>query len=65
MAIVRVTGNVPPYEVIARPEIKTIQDLKGKSIALVTKWNVEGTVKMPFKMPVKGVVDTDLKGARG
>jgi hypothetical protein len=41
-----------------------VATVKGKTIALVTKWNVEGTVKMPFKMPVKGVVDTDMKGAR-
>ncbi len=34
VAIVRVTGNVPPYEVIARPEIKTIQDLKGHTVVI-------------------------------
>ncbi|MGZ3422846.1 MAG: hypothetical protein ACXWUG_09175 [Polyangiales bacterium] len=38
--------------------------VKGKTIALVTKWNVEGTVKAPFKMPVKGIIDTDMKGTR-
>lgn len=41
-----------------------VATVKGKTIALVTKWNVEGTVKMPFKMPVKGVVDTDMKGSQ-
>ena len=34
VAIVRVTGAVPPYEVIARPEIKTIQDLKGHTVVI-------------------------------
>jgi hypothetical protein len=38
--------------------------VKGKTIALVTKWNVEGTVKMPVAIPVKGIVDTDMKGTR-
>ena len=34
VAIVRVTGNVPPYEVIARPEIKTIKDIKGHTVVI-------------------------------
>lgn len=39
--------------------------LKGKTIALVTTWNVSGTVKLAFK-PVKvaGIVDTNCKGTR-
>lgn len=34
VAIVRVTGNVPPYDVIARPEIKTVQELKGRTVVI-------------------------------
>jgi hypothetical protein len=39
--------------------------LNGKHLTLVTKWNVEGEVDLTFKkLPVKGVVDADVKGTR-
>jgi NitT/TauT family transport system substrate-binding protein len=34
VAIVRVTGAVPPYDVVASPQIKTIQDLKGHTVVI-------------------------------
>jgi len=33
LAIIRVIGRVPPYALIAKPEIKTIADLRGKTIS--------------------------------
>jgi NitT/TauT family transport system substrate-binding protein len=34
LAIIRIEGAVPPYSLFARPEIKRIEDLKGKTISL-------------------------------
>jgi ABC-type nitrate/sulfonate/bicarbonate transport system substrate-binding protein len=59
VAIVRVTGNVPPYEVIARPEIKTIQDLKGHTVVIgglldITRVYLERVLK------AGGLKDSDI-----
>jgi NitT/TauT family transport system substrate-binding protein len=60
VAIVRVTGNVPPYEVIARPEIKTIQDLKGHTVVIgglldITRVYLERVLK------TGGLKDSDIE----
>jgi NitT/TauT family transport system substrate-binding protein len=34
IALIRIEGAVPPYSLIAKPEIKRIEDLKGKTISL-------------------------------
>jgi NitT/TauT family transport system substrate-binding protein len=34
VAILRISGSVSPYEVVAKPEIKTIQDLKGHTVVI-------------------------------
>jgi ABC-type nitrate/sulfonate/bicarbonate transport system substrate-binding protein len=34
LAIVRIIGNTAPYALIAKPELKTIADLKGKTISV-------------------------------
>jgi NitT/TauT family transport system substrate-binding protein len=34
VAILRMTSNTTPYEMIAKPEIKSIKDLKGKTITI-------------------------------
>lgn len=34
VAILRISGAVSPYEIVAKPEIKTIQDLKGRTVVI-------------------------------
>jgi NitT/TauT family transport system substrate-binding protein len=34
VALLRIIGQVPPYEVVAKPEIKTVEDLKGKIVCI-------------------------------
>jgi ABC-type nitrate/sulfonate/bicarbonate transport system substrate-binding protein len=34
IALIRIEGAVPPYSLIAKPEIKRIEDLRGKTISL-------------------------------
>jgi ABC-type nitrate/sulfonate/bicarbonate transport system substrate-binding protein len=34
VAIIRISGSVSPYEILAKPEIKTIQDLKGRTVVI-------------------------------
>ena len=34
VALLRIIGQVPPYEVVAKPEIKTVKDLKGRIVCI-------------------------------
>lgn len=34
VAILRISGAVSPYEIVAKPEIKTIQELKGRTVVI-------------------------------
>src|SRR6185312_3850900 len=60
VAIVRVTGNVPPYEVIARPEIKTIQDLKGKTVVIGGLLDIN-RVYLERVLKAGGLKDSDIE----
>jgi ABC-type nitrate/sulfonate/bicarbonate transport system substrate-binding protein len=60
VAIVRVTGNVPPYEVIARPEIKTIQDLKGHTVVIGGLLDIN-RVYLERVLKAGGLKDSDIE----
>jgi ABC-type nitrate/sulfonate/bicarbonate transport system substrate-binding protein len=34
LALIRIIGNTPPYALIGKPELKTIADLKGKTVSV-------------------------------
>ena len=50
LAIVRIIGNTAPYALIAKPELKTIADLKGKTIGISV---IGGGTQGPFNMLLK------------
>lgn len=60
VAIVRVTGAVPPYEVIARPEIKTIQDLKGHTVVIGGLLDIN-RVYLERVLKAGGLTDKDIE----
>jgi NitT/TauT family transport system substrate-binding protein len=60
VAIVRVTGSVPPYEVIARPEIKTIKDLKGKTFVIGGLLDIN-RVYLERVLKAGGLKDSDIE----
>lgn len=60
VAIVRVTGAVPPYEVIARPEIKTIQDLKGHTVVIGGLLDIN-RVYLERVLKAGGLKDSDIE----
>ena len=60
VAIVRVTGAVPPYEVIARPEIKTIKDLKGHIVVIGGLLDIN-RVYLERVLKAGGLKDSDIE----
>ena len=60
VAIVRVTGSVPPYEVIARPEIKTIKDLKGHTFVIGGLLDIN-RVYLERVLKAGGLKDSDIE----
>jgi NitT/TauT family transport system substrate-binding protein len=60
VAIVRVTGAVPPYAVIARPEIKTIQDLKGHTVVIGGLLDIN-RVYLERVLKAGGLKDSDIE----
>lgn len=60
VAIARVTGSVPPYEVIARPEIKTIQDLKGHTVVIGGLLDIN-RVYLERVLKAGGLKDSDIE----
>ena len=60
VAIVRVTGAVPPYAVIARPEIKTIQDLKGHTVVISGLLDIN-RVYLERVLKAGGLTDSDIE----
>lgn len=60
VAIVRVTGAVPPYDVIARPEIKTIQDLKGHTVVIGGLLDIN-RVYLERVLKAGGLKDSDIE----
>ena len=60
VVIVRVTGAVPPYAVIARPEIKTIQDLKGHIVVIGGLLDIN-RVYLERVLKAGGLKDSDIE----
>ncbi|HEY3916466.1 MAG TPA: ABC transporter substrate-binding protein [Stellaceae bacterium] len=60
VAIVRVTGNVPPYDVVARPEIKTVQDLKGHTVVIGGLIDIN-RVYLERVLKAAGLEDSDIE----
>jgi ABC-type nitrate/sulfonate/bicarbonate transport system substrate-binding protein len=60
VAIVRVTGSVPPYDVVARPEIKTIQALKGHTVVIGGLLDIN-RVYLERVLKAGGLKDSDIE----
>ena len=60
VAIVRVTGSVPPYDVVARPEIKTIRDLKGHTVVIGGLLDIN-RVYLERVLKAGGLKDSDIE----
>jgi NitT/TauT family transport system substrate-binding protein len=60
VAIVRVTGNVPPYDVIASPQIKTIQELKGHTVVIGGLKDIN-RVYLERVLKAAGLKDSDIE----
>jgi NitT/TauT family transport system substrate-binding protein len=60
VAIVRVTGSVPPYDVVSSPEIKTIQDLKGHTVVIGGLLDIN-RVYLERVLKAGGLKDSDIE----
>lgn len=60
VAIVRVTGSVPPYDVVASPQIKTIQDLKGHTVVIGGLLDIN-RVYLERVLKAAGLKDSDIE----
>lgn len=60
VAIVRVTGSVPPYDMVASPEIKTIEDLKGHTVVIGGLLDIN-RVYLERVLKAAGLKDRDIE----
>jgi NitT/TauT family transport system substrate-binding protein len=59
VAIVRVSGAVPPYELVAKPPIKTIKDLKGHTVVIGGQVDIN-RVFLERVLKAAGLKDSDI-----
>jgi len=59
VAMVRITEAAPPYDMVAKPNIKTIKDLKGKTVVLGSLVNITH-VYLERVLQSAGLKDSDI-----
>ncbi len=59
LAILRITGAVPPYELLAKPTIKTIGDLKGHTVVIGGLVDIN-RVYLERVLKAAGLKDSDI-----
>lgn len=59
VAIIRVTEAVPPYDLVVKPDIKTIKDLKGRTVVLGSLVNIT-RVYLERVLAAAGLKDSDI-----
>jgi NitT/TauT family transport system substrate-binding protein len=60
VAIVRVTGSVPPYDVVSSPEVKTVRDLKGHTVVIGGLLDIN-RVYLERVLKAGGLKDSDIE----
>lgn len=59
VAIIRITEGVPPYDLVVKPDVKTIKDLKGRTVVLGSLVNIT-RVYLERVLAAAGLTDKDI-----
>jgi NitT/TauT family transport system substrate-binding protein len=57
LAIVRILVQTPPYELLAKPSIKSLKELKGKTVSIGLCWPFSVHAELPQRGDEVGVLD--------